>query len=79
MKDYEKRHIDETMALSEKISKLEAILNKYKNGSLDFVPKTPIPVLDAQLHAMKTYLDILNYRLELEISKEDIEEYLNSN
>jgi hypothetical protein len=42
------------------------MLNKWKEGSLDFDPDCPYDLLAAQLHAMQAYLEILKLRASIE-------------
>ena len=69
--DYNNRFKAERYQLDIRINKLQAMLEKYKNNQLDFVPKCPYELLNKQLEAMIQYRDCL---LEREII-EDIDIY----
>lgn len=69
--DYNYRFKAEYYQLEIRINKLQAMLEKYKNNQLDFVPKCSYELLNKQLEAMIQYRDCL---LEREII-EDIDIY----
>lgn len=69
--DYNNRFKAERYQLEIRINKLKAMLEKYKNNQLDFVPKCSYELLNKQLEAMIQYRDCL---LEREII-EDIDIY----
>ena len=69
--DYNNRFKAERYQLDIRINKLQAMLEKYKNNKLDFVPKCPYELLSKQLGAMIQYRNCL---LEREII-EDIDIY----
>ena len=69
--DYNDRFKAERYQLDIRINKLQAMLEKYKNNQLDFVPKCLYELLNKQLEAMVQYRDCL---LEREII-EDIDIY----
>ena len=69
--DYNYRFKAERYQLDIRINKLQAMLEKYKNNQLDFVPKCSYDLLNKQLEAMIQYRDCL---LEREIV-EDIDIY----
>ena len=69
--DYNNRFKAERYQLDIRINKLQAMLEKYKNNQLDFVPKCSYELLNKQLEAMIEYRDCL---LEREII-EDIDIY----
>ena len=69
--DYNNRFKAERYQLDIRINKLQAMLEKYKNNQLDFVPKCSYELLNKQLEAMIQYRDCL---LEREII-EDIDIY----
>ena len=69
--DYNDRFTAEYVQLDIRINKLQAMLEKYKNNQLDFVPKCSYELLNKQLEAMIQYRDCL---LEREII-EDIDIY----
>ena len=66
MEDYKKRMVEEYQELVPRVAKLENILSKYGNGTLDFEPDCPIDLLRAQLNAMRAYMFILQMRSEIE-------------
>ena len=69
--NYNNRFKAERYQLDIRINKLQAMLEKYKNNQLDFVPKCPYELLNKQLEAMIEYRNCL---LEREII-EDIDIY----
>ena len=64
--DYRDRLEGEYLELLDRHNKLANIISKYDRGVLDFTPTTPIYILKAQLYSMRTYLNILDYRINLE-------------
>ena len=69
--DYNNRFRAERYQLDIRINKLQAMLEKYRNNQLDFVPKCSYELLNKQLEAMIQYRNCL---LEREII-EDIDIY----
>lgn len=65
-KDYKERFIAEYHQLNERAKKLEAMLEKYKAGKLDFTPSCPISIMELQLEYMFKYLSILEARVIIE-------------
>lgn len=66
MGDYKTRMIEEYTQLLIKTRKLRRMLEAYCNNELDFKFICPIVLLEAQLHTMCTYLDILELRADIE-------------
>jgi hypothetical protein len=64
--DYRDRLQGEYFELLEHTNKLGSMIFKYDKGVLDFKPNTPIAILRAQLNAMESYLNILDYRISIE-------------
>ena len=64
--DWQQRFVLEYEELANRAKKLQAILDKYDAGMLDFKPQTPIGLLRAQLSIMRAYLAILEERAEFE-------------
>lgn len=64
--DYKDRLQGEYLELLDRHNKLANMINKYDRGVLDFTPTTPIYILKAQLYSMSSYLNILDYRINLE-------------
>ena len=64
--DWQQRFVIEYEELADRAKKLQAILDKYDAGLLDFQPQTPIGVLRAQLSVMCAYMEILEERAEFE-------------
>lgn len=64
--DYKDRFRAEYFQLKIRHDKLAAVIEKYKNHTLDFIPDCPISLLAHQLIHMRTYLDILEERAEIE-------------
>jgi hypothetical protein len=63
--DYKERLQGEYFELLTRHNALSNMLCKYKRGTLDFTPNTPIELLKAQLHIMESYLNILDYRIQI--------------
>ena len=66
MLDYKKRFIKEYKELLERTRKLGLMLEKYEDNDLDFVPDNSLELLQAQYHAMLSYLYILEQRASIE-------------
>ena len=66
MSDYKQRMIREHRELQERISKLAYMLEGYAEGTLDFMPACSFQLLESQLHAMRTYANILQERARIE-------------
>lgn len=64
--DWQQRFVIEYEELADRAEKLQAILDKYDAGVLDFQPQTPIGLLRAQLSVMRAYMAILEERAEFE-------------
>ena len=64
--DWQQRFLFEYEELADRAEKLQAMLDKYDAGVLDFTPQTPIGVLRAQLSIMSAYMAILEERAEFE-------------
>lgn len=64
--NYKDRLKAEIMQLSNRITGLENMLNKWRDGTLEFTPTCSYRLLDNQLMAMKLYLSFLNDRAEIE-------------
>ena len=64
--DWQQRFLLEYEELADRAKKLQAILDKYDAGLLDFQPQTPIGLLRAQLSVMRAYMAILEERAEFE-------------
>ena len=64
--DWQQRFVIEYEELANRAEKLQAILDRYDVGELDFTPQTPIGLLRAQLSVMCAYLEILKERAEFE-------------
>ena len=69
MEEYRKRFTKEYNELSERVTKLDNILKKYKNGELALDPNCPYELLYTQLIYMVNYLRILERRAEIESIK----------
>ncbi|WP_432748669.1 crAss001_48 related protein [Pectinatus frisingensis] len=65
-KDYQKRYIGEYWELRIRADKLEAMLEKYKAGTLTFTPSCDYELLFEQLIYMRQYQRILESRAEIE-------------
>lgn len=64
--DYKDRLKAEILQLSNRITGLENMLNKWRDGTLEFAPTCPYRLLDNQLKAMELYLSFLSDRAEIE-------------
>lgn len=64
--DYKERFKAEYIQLKNRYEGLKKMVKKWDAGELDFKPTCPRPMYDIQLDSMKTYLDILEERAELE-------------
>ena len=64
--DYKERFQAEFTQLRIRREKLEAMIENYKAGTLDFTPACPIGILEYQLRAMSDYLYALKIRAEIE-------------
>lgn len=69
--DYKERMKKEYAELKDRYNKLHNMLVKFAAGNLEFEPTCPISLLREQELAMKTYLDILEVRAQIE--KVDLE------
>lgn len=65
--DYKERLIQERNELEEKCKKLENMLYKYSDGTLDFNPNCSYELLHEQYVYMMNYLSILSYRVQMEV------------
>ncbi|HEK9247906.1 TPA: hypothetical protein SUN31_001970 [Streptococcus equi subsp. equi] len=66
MKPHQKRFVEEYRQLTQRLSKLDKMLNKYVAGTLDFEPDCPIRLLQEQRRVMSGYVDILEARAKFE-------------
>ena len=64
--DWQQRFVIEYEELANRAEKLQATLDKYDAGLLEFSPQTPIGLLRVQLSIMSAYMSILEERAELE-------------
>ena len=64
--DYKDRFRAEFYQLEDRIDKLSNMLEIYKAGTLNFTPSCDYELLDSQLKAMKSYLQYLMIRAEIE-------------
>ena len=64
--DWQQRFVIEYEELADRAKKLQAMLDKYDAGLLDFTPQTPIGLLRAQLSIMCAYMAILEEQAEFE-------------
>ena len=65
MEEYKKSLIKEYNELSERITKLDNTLKKYKNGELPLDPNCPYKLLYTQLLYMVNYQSVLKKRAEI--------------
>ncbi len=64
--NYAERFKAEYYQLAIRLVKLEAMLNNWKNGKLDFIPKCSTETYEEQIRSMKDYLSALNKRADVE-------------
>ena len=64
--DWKDRFRAEYYELFARIEKLQNMLEKYDDGTLDFTPKCPYELLYEQLVYMKLYKSVLEKRAEIE-------------
>jgi hypothetical protein len=64
--DYKERFLAEYLQLKIRMSSLNAMLKKYKNGSLNFKPSCSYDLLNAQFKTMNLYASYLEERAEIE-------------
>lgn len=64
--DYKERFKAEYLQLRIRINGLSAMLEKYKNGTLDFTPSCSYDLLHRQLMCMKDYAICLETRANIE-------------
>lgn len=65
-KDYKERFIAEYLQTKIRYNKLHKMIVKYKAGTLDFTPSTPLDILEKQACFMGNYLMQLEIRAEIE-------------
>ena len=65
-KDYKERFKAEYLQLVIRMRGLSNMLQKYKDGILNFKPSCSYDLLNGQLKAMKLYKDYLEERAEIE-------------
>lgn len=65
-KDFKDRFRAEYFQLKIRYEKLDRMLEKWRNGKLDFEPTCPYKMLEEQLSVMWKYLCVLNMRAQLE-------------
>ena len=64
--DYKDRFRAEYLQVVIRVRKLQAMLDKWEDGSLNFKPTCPNADLYAQLSNMQCYRDVLRRRADLE-------------
>lgn len=64
--DFKERFKAEYFQLKIRRSGLKNMLEKWKNGSLEFEPKCPFHLLQKQLLVMDEYLEVLEERAKIE-------------
>lgn len=64
--DYKERFRAEYHQLVYRTNKLQTLVGKMKNGTIDFKPKCPLDLLMWQLRTMQDYLMVLKRRAEVE-------------
>ncbi|HEL0236218.1 TPA: hypothetical protein TVJ95_000883 [Streptococcus equi subsp. zooepidemicus] len=66
MKPHQKRFVEEYRQLTQRLSKLDKMLNRYAAGTLGFEPDCPIRLLQEQRRVMSEYVDIMEARAKFE-------------
>ncbi|HEK9993520.1 TPA: hypothetical protein TT573_000591 [Streptococcus equi subsp. zooepidemicus] len=66
MKPHQKRFVEEYRQLTQRLSKLDKMLNRYAAGTLGFEPDCPIRLLQEQRRVMSDYVDIMEARAKFE-------------
>lgn len=66
MEPYKERFVREYTELADRLAKLEAMLDKWEAGMLDFTPTCPRYLLEHQRDAMREYRTVLEARAALE-------------
>lgn len=66
MEAYKVRMAIEYRELKDRTDKLEAMLDKWNKGTLDFEPTCPKFLLENQFEVMKDYVGILQTRAKIE-------------
>lgn len=64
--DYKERFLAEYHQVKTRYIKLQAMIEKWDNGTLEFTPTCPRATYNFQLKAMKDYLGILEIRAKIE-------------
>lgn len=64
--DFKERFKAEYYQLKIRRSGLKNMLDKWKNGTLEFEPKCPFHLLQKQLLVMDEYLEVLEERAKIE-------------
>lgn len=64
--DFKDRFIAEYAQLKIRLDKLIAMVEKHKNGVLEFTPICPIEILEKQIEIMEEYLEVLKQRALIE-------------
>lgn len=64
--DYKERFKAEYVQTNIRLEKLDAMLSKYKEGTLDFTPKCSYHLLKEQSRVMTEYCAILEVRAQIE-------------
>lgn len=67
--DYKDRCKAEQMQLAIRMEGLRVMLDKYKEGTLNFTPSCSYDLLNGQLKAMRLYLSYLEEREQIENAK----------
>lgn len=64
MNNYKERLKEEHAQLEERVTKLNSFITNYQLGKLKVELDCPFGLLEAQLYAMQTYLEILSERIK---------------
>lgn len=64
--DYKDRFAAEYWQTKIRYTKLREMINKYKNGELNFTPKCTVEIFEEQCKYMAMYIGLLESRAEIE-------------
>ena len=64
--DYKDRFVAEWAQTKIRLSKLNRMLQRYYDGTLDFTPTCPVQFLEKQTFAMERYVEVLEMRALVE-------------
>lgn len=65
-KNYKDRFLAEYLQVKIRLEKLQQMLDKWDNGTLEFTPTCPRSTYDMQVEAMTYYKNVLEARAKME-------------